>query len=87
MIHVIMQIHAPCVVSLIWRLEDAQGQLIDELSEPLEFFLGGDDLLAKVEESLIGHEAGYGTTLHLEPDNAFAKRNLAAVLMRAGRAA
>lgn len=71
MIHVIMQIHAPCVVSLIWRLEDAQGQLIDELSEPLEFFLGGDDLLAKVEESLIGHEAGYSTTLHLEPDNAF----------------
>ena len=66
-----MQIQAPCVVSLVWRLEDAQGQLIDELSEPLEFFVGGDDLLAKVEESLIGHQTGYSTTLHLEPDNAF----------------
>lgn len=71
MIHIIMIIQAPCVVSLVWRLEDAQGQLIDELSEPLEFFLGGDDLLAKVEESLLGHQSGYSNTLHLEPENAF----------------
>ncbi len=71
MIHIIMIIHAPCVVSLVWRLEDAQGQLIDELSEPLDFFLGGDDLLAKVEECLLGHQSGYSATLHLEPENAF----------------
>ena len=66
-----MEIAAPCVVSLTWRLADAQGSEIDELSEPVEFFFGGDDLLAKVEEALAGHEAGYATTLHLEPEHAF----------------
>ena len=66
-----MQISAPCVVTLTWRLEDAQGAEIDELAEPLEFFFGGDDLLAKVEEALAGQEIGYSTTLHLEPEHAF----------------
>jgi len=66
-----MQISAPCVVTLTWRLEDAQGAEIDELTEPLEFFYGGDDLLAKVEEALAGQETGYATTLHLEPEHAF----------------
>ena len=50
---------APCVVSLTWRLADAQGEEIDELTEPVEFFFGGDDLLAKVEEALAGQEAGF----------------------------
>jgi FKBP-type peptidyl-prolyl cis-trans isomerase SlyD len=66
-----MQIAAPCVVSLTWRLADAQGLEIDELADPIEFYYGGDDLLAKVEEALAGHEAGFATTLHLEPENAF----------------
>ena len=66
-----MRIQSPCVVSLVWRLEDAQGELIDELTEPLEFFVGGDDLLGKVEEALAGQEAGYSTQLHLEPVDAY----------------
>jgi FKBP-type peptidyl-prolyl cis-trans isomerase SlyD len=66
-----MEIAAPCVVSLTWRLADAQGVDIDELSEPVEFFYGGDDLLAKVEEALEGQEAGFETVLHLEPEHAF----------------
>lgn len=66
-----MQISTPCVVSLKWRLDDAQGQLIDELTEPLEFFYGGDDLLAKVEETLVGKEAGFEAHLHLDPEHAF----------------
>jgi FKBP-type peptidyl-prolyl cis-trans isomerase SlyD len=66
-----MRIEAPCVVSLTWRLADAQGVEIDELSDPVEFFFGGNDLLAKVEEALAGQETGYETTLHLEPEHAF----------------
>ncbi|MDQ5898629.1 MAG: FKBP-type peptidyl-prolyl cis-trans isomerase SlyD [Pseudomonadota bacterium] len=66
-----MQIQAPCVASLSWRLEDAHGQLIDELKEPLEFLVGGDDLFPKVEEALTGHGEGHETTLHLEPEHAF----------------
>ena len=66
-----MQIVAPCVVSLTWRLADAQGAEIDELTDPVEFFVGGDDLLAKVEEALLGQDVGFETTLHLEPEHAF----------------
>ena len=66
-----MKISAPCVVSLAWKLEDAQGNLIDELDKPLEFFYGGDDLLAKVEEVLVDQEPGFEAQLHLEPEHAF----------------
>jgi FKBP-type peptidyl-prolyl cis-trans isomerase SlyD len=66
-----MNITAPCVVSLTWRLEDAQGQLIDELSDPVEFFYGGEDLLEKVEEALLDQETGFEANLHLEPEHAF----------------
>jgi len=66
-----MTITAPCVVSLTWRLDDAQNRPIDELKEPVEFFYGGDDLLAKVEESLEGHAAGDELRVQLEPEHAF----------------
>jgi len=66
-----MSISPPCVVSLVWRLRDAQGQPIDELADPVEFLVGGEDLLPKVEEALIGHEVGYEVSLHLEPEHAF----------------
>lgn len=66
-----MKITSPCVVSLVWRLEDTQGALIDELAEPVEFFFGGDDLLAKVEDALLDQEVGFQEQLHLEPEHAF----------------
>jgi FKBP-type peptidyl-prolyl cis-trans isomerase SlyD len=66
-----MEIAAPCVVSLTWRLSDGQNRPIDELSQPVEFFYGGDDLLAPVEEALAGHVAGAELQLHLEPEQAF----------------
>ena len=66
-----MNIQAPCVVSLTWTLNDGQNRPIDELTEPTEFFYGGDDLLAKVEEGLAGYEAGDELALHLEPEHAF----------------
>ena len=69
--HFQMQISAPCVVSLTWKLNDGQNRPIDALTEPVEFFYGGDDLLAKVEEALEGHAQGAELQLHLEPENAF----------------
>jgi FKBP-type peptidyl-prolyl cis-trans isomerase SlyD len=66
-----MRIHAPCVISLTWQLADAQGQPIDELTEPVEFFYGGDDLLPKVEEALAEQSTGHEVHLHLEPEHAF----------------
>lgn len=69
--HFPMHIQSPCVVALTWRLEDAQGQLIDELANPVEFFYGGADLLEKVETALLDQEVGFETSLHLEPEHAF----------------
>ena len=46
-----MLITSPCVVSLTWTLADAQGATLDELTDPVEFFYGGDDLLAKLEDA------------------------------------
>jgi FKBP-type peptidyl-prolyl cis-trans isomerase SlyD len=66
-----MQIQRPCVVTLTWRLEDTEGDLLDELDEPTEFLVGGYDLLATVEEALLGHEPGHRAHLHLEPEQAF----------------
>jgi FKBP-type peptidyl-prolyl cis-trans isomerase SlyD len=66
-----MRIEVPCVVSLTWTLTDAQNQPIDELKSPVEFLVGGDDLLAKVEEVLAGHEPGDELQLQLEPEHAF----------------
>ena len=74
-----MLITAPCVVSLTWKLQDSQGQAIDELTEAVEFLVGGDDLLPKVEEALIGQAAGFETTLHLEPEHAFGDYDAALV--------
>lgn len=45
--------------------------MIDELAEPLEFFYGGSDLFAKVEEALLDQQAGYAVSLALQPEEAF----------------
>ena len=66
-----MNITAPCIVTLTWQLSDAQNAPIDELTEPTEFFFGGDDLLPKVEEALEGQAAGYDVQLQIEPEHAF----------------
>ena len=66
-----MEIAAPCVVSLSWKLTDAQNRPIDELTEPVDFFYGGEDLLPKVEEALAGHGSGAELNLQLEPEDAF----------------
>lgn len=70
-----MLIHAPCVVSLTWHLADAQGQAIDDLTDPLEFFFGGDDLLPTLEEALAGQQKGFQVDLKLEPEQGFGEYN------------
>ena len=66
-----MEITPHCVVALTWTLKDSLGEVLDELDEPVEFLLGGDDLLAKIEEALQGHEPGDRLDLNLEPQDAF----------------
>jgi len=66
-----MEITPHCVVALTWTLKDTLGEELDRLDEPVEFLVGGSDLLAKIEEALQGHEAGERVDLHLEPEDAF----------------
>ncbi len=66
-----MEITPPCVVTLTWTLTDAQGKMIDELTDPLEFLVGGQDLLPKVEHALLGQTAGFEAMVLLEPEDAF----------------
>ena len=66
-----MKITPQCVVGLTWTLKDTLGEILDELDEPVEFLLGGNDLLSSIEEALQGHEPGEQLQLHLEPENAF----------------
>jgi FKBP-type peptidyl-prolyl cis-trans isomerase SlyD len=66
-----MEIKTPSVVALTWTLKDTLGEVLDTLDEPVEFFVGGQDLLPKIEEALQGHEKGAKLDLHLEPEDAF----------------
>lgn len=70
-----MEIKSPCVVALTWTLMDTLGETLDVLNEPVEFLVGGDDLLPKIEEALQGHAAGAKLDLHLEPEDAFGDFN------------
>ncbi len=66
-----MDITPRCVVALTWTLKDTLGEELDRLEEPVEFLVGGKDLLAKIEEALQGHAPGDSLDLHLEPEDAF----------------
>jgi FKBP-type peptidyl-prolyl cis-trans isomerase SlyD len=66
-----MQVSPQCVVALTWTLKDSLGEELDVLEEPVEFLVGGGDLLTRVEEALQGHEPGDRLDLHLEPEDAF----------------
>jgi FKBP-type peptidyl-prolyl cis-trans isomerase SlyD len=66
-----MEITPQCVVALTWTLKDTLGEELDRLEEPVEFLVGGKDLLAKIDEALQGHEPGDRVDLHLEPEDAF----------------
>jgi FKBP-type peptidyl-prolyl cis-trans isomerase SlyD len=70
-----MEITSQCVVALTWTLKDTLGEVLDELTDPVEFLVGGEDLLARIEQALQGHEAGDRVDLHLEPEEAFGDYN------------
>lgn len=66
-----MEITRQCVVALTWTLKDTLGEELDVLDEPVEFLVGGNDLLPRIEEALQAHGAGATLALHLEPEEAF----------------
>lgn len=70
-----MQISQQCVAALTWTLKDTLGEVLDVLDEPVEFLIGGQDLLPVIEEALLGHAAGASVDLQIEPEQAFGDFN------------
>jgi FKBP-type peptidyl-prolyl cis-trans isomerase SlyD len=56
-------------------LKDTLGEELDVLDEPVEFLMGGKDLLPAIEEALQGHGVGASLNLQIEPEQAFGDFN------------
>ncbi len=69
--HPLDKITPQCVAALTWTLTDTLGEKLDVLDEPVEFFVGGSDLLPKIDAALQGRKVGDTLDLHLEPEDAF----------------
>ncbi len=70
-----MEITEQCVVALTWTLKDTLGEELDVLDEPVEFLVGGNDLLPIIENALQGHGVGATVQLQIEPEQAFGDFN------------
>jgi len=71
-----MKIEKDTVVSLRFKVADANGKLIEESRTPMVYLHGGyDNTLPKIEEALEGKGAGYQVVLALQPEDAFGVRD------------
>ena len=67
-----MKIAKNTVVTVNYKLSDAQCNLIEESREPMVYLHGGyENTLPKIEEALEGKDVGFETTIQVEPDDAF----------------
>jgi FKBP-type peptidyl-prolyl cis-trans isomerase SlyD len=67
-----MNIGKNTVVTVHYKLSDAQGNLIEESREPMVYLHGGyENTLPKIEEALDGKPVGFETIIQVEPDDAF----------------
>ena len=67
-----MKIAKNTIVSLRYKLTDAQNNVIEEPDSPMVYLHGGyDGTFPKIETMLDGQNVGYETTIQLEPNEAF----------------
>jgi FKBP-type peptidyl-prolyl cis-trans isomerase SlyD len=67
-----MKIAQNTVVTVDYKLSDAQNNLIEDGAQPMVYLHGGyENTLPKIEEELEGKEVGYASTLQIEPEDAF----------------
>ena len=67
-----MNIFANTVVTITFKLFDAQNQLIEESPEPIVYLHGGHSgIFPKIEEALNFKKVGDSISVTLEPDDAF----------------
>ena len=71
-----MKISKDTVVTLQYKVADANGRLIEASRDPMVYLHGGyDNTLPKIEEALEGQESGHQVTLALQPEDAFGQRD------------
>ncbi len=71
-----MKITKDAVVTLRYKVSDAQGKLIENAAEPMAYLHGGyGNTLPKIEAALDGQESGFATTLALDAADAFGERD------------
>ena len=66
-----MKIAAGTLVSLDVKMYDAQGNLLEASTDPLVYLHGANDIFPAIERALQDQEAGFETSLQLEPHDAF----------------
>ena len=71
-----MKIGKDTVVTMHYKVVNAQGQLLDKAQEPTSYLHGGyENTLPKIEEALEGQDVGFETTLKLAAADAFGERD------------
>jgi FKBP-type peptidyl-prolyl cis-trans isomerase SlyD len=71
-----MKIAKDTVVTLQYKVAEANGKLIEQSKDPMVYLHGGyNNTLPKIEQALDAREAGYETTLQLQPEDAFGQRD------------
>jgi FKBP-type peptidyl-prolyl cis-trans isomerase SlyD len=67
-----MKIAKNTVVTVNYKLSDAQDNLIEDGRQPMVYLHGGyENTLPKIEEELDGKEVGYSSIIQIEPEDAF----------------
>jgi len=66
-----VKITAGMLVSLDVKMYDAQGNLLEASADPLVYLHGANDIFPAIERALEGQEAGFATSVRLEPHDAF----------------
>jgi len=71
-----MKIEKNTIVSLRYKLTDAQNNVIEEPDSPMVYLHGGyEGTFPKIETLLDGQDIGYEATIQLEPSEAFGEYN------------
>lgn len=67
------------VVALTWVMKDSMGDTLDVLDDPVEFLVGGDDLLPPIDQALQAKPrtelVGEKIKLYIEPEQGFGDFN------------
>ena len=68
-----MPVEAKKVVTVTYEVRNTQGEVVEKSEEnhPMSYLHGGENILPKVEEALLGKDVGDHVEITLEPADAY----------------